>query len=226
MWDFNAIGRLRRAFTLIELLIVVAIISILAAIAVPNFLEAQTRSKVSRIKADMRTLIVGIESYHLDNNMYPYRRNTQATDTRHPHVPENALRMTQMAALTTPIAYLTSLPIDIFDPNISPPNNLIDYYDPTQVSWLVNYRHTYNPALQISPEQAGWMLVSVGPDRWLGAIDNSGGSDPSTPFELRGTIYYTYDPTNGTVSTGNIWSGQYGGMDGAGNLLYERAFSY
>jgi type II secretory pathway pseudopilin PulG len=52
-------------------LIVVAIIAILAAIAVPNFLEAQTRSKVSRAKADMRTIATGIESYFVDYNHYP-----------------------------------------------------------------------------------------------------------------------------------------------------------
>src|SRR5690349_9257970 len=60
-----------RAFTLIELLIVVAIIAILAAIAVPNFLEAQTRAKVSRVKSDQRSLATAIESYRVDNNEYP-----------------------------------------------------------------------------------------------------------------------------------------------------------
>ena len=66
---------IKKAFTLIELLIVVAIIAILAAIAVPNFLEAQTRSKVSRVKADMRTIGVGCESYRVDNtHMFPVYR--------------------------------------------------------------------------------------------------------------------------------------------------------
>ena len=58
-------------FTLIELLIVVAIIAILAAIAVPNFLEAQIRAKVSRAYSDMRSLATAIESYCVDTNKYP-----------------------------------------------------------------------------------------------------------------------------------------------------------
>ena len=60
-----------RGFTLIELLIVVAIIAILAAIAVPNFLEAQTRSKVSRVRSDQRSMATAIETYYVDNNEYP-----------------------------------------------------------------------------------------------------------------------------------------------------------
>jgi len=68
-----------RAFTLIELLIVVAIIAILAAIAVPNFLEAQTRAKVARVTADMRTMTTAVELYRIDNNKLPIRHDSWKT---------------------------------------------------------------------------------------------------------------------------------------------------
>ncbi|MCG3198422.1 MAG: hypothetical protein GHCLOJNM_02922 [bacterium] len=60
--------RKTRGFTLIELLIVIAIILILIAIALPNFLEAQVRAKVTRENTDMRSLATGIESLRTDRD--------------------------------------------------------------------------------------------------------------------------------------------------------------
>ncbi|HUT26389.1 MAG TPA: prepilin-type N-terminal cleavage/methylation domain-containing protein [Sumerlaeia bacterium] len=94
-----------RAFTLIELLIVVAIIAILAAIAVPNFLEAQVRSKVSRTYADMRAVRTALESYRVDNNDYIIDADT----------PEwRSAEIRTWVQLTTPIAYLTFIPLAPF----------------------------------------------------------------------------------------------------------------
>ena len=72
--------RSRSGFTLIELLIVVAIIAILAAIAIPNFIEAQVRAKVSRGLADMRSISVGLESYRVDGNHYPPSAGVRKSD--------------------------------------------------------------------------------------------------------------------------------------------------
>ena len=58
-------------FTLIQLLIVIAIIGILAAIAIPNLLNAVQRGKQKRTMSDMRALAMAVEAYAVDNNAYP-----------------------------------------------------------------------------------------------------------------------------------------------------------
>jgi prepilin-type N-terminal cleavage/methylation domain-containing protein len=58
----------RRGFTLVEIMIVVAIIALLASIAVPNFLRARKRSQASRILEDLRVLDGATDQYAIENN--------------------------------------------------------------------------------------------------------------------------------------------------------------
>jgi prepilin-type N-terminal cleavage/methylation domain-containing protein len=195
--------RRNKAFTLIELLIVVAIIAILAAIAIPNFLEAQTRSKVSRMKADMRTATVGIESYYVDNNSYMPGFNIP---------PWNSPVHYGLWALTTPIAYLTSGKIkDVFsrDPFQTEAGLLMwDLFDANNVCIESSTGAPGGPPTS-NLKGVYWMMMSRGPDRTSGFYS----TDPEYDVRVRirdaetdlGPFLDTlYDPTNGTVSTGNI----------------------
>lgn len=189
----------RKAFTLIELLIVVAIIAILAAIAVPNFLEAQTRSKVSRVKADFRSIDTALNAYYVDYNKYPRLRTAGFMFTN----------LTTMGSnITSPIAYMTSVPVyDIFRPENAVafnPNGYFQYfsYMPGPIpgySWveLVGYEH-----------REAFSMVSWGPDRaqsqgeHLEYAPNFRGTLPPGTRGSNGPVLY--DPTNGTVSDGDI----------------------
>src|SRR5512140_245324 len=62
--------RSKKGFTLIELMIVVAIIGILAAIAIPNFLKFQAKSKQSEAKSNLGAIFTGQVSYFGENNVY------------------------------------------------------------------------------------------------------------------------------------------------------------
>lgn len=58
----------RGGFTLVEIMIVVAIIALLAAIAVPNFLRARKRSQATRILEDLRILDSALDQYAIETN--------------------------------------------------------------------------------------------------------------------------------------------------------------
>lgn len=208
----------RNAFTLIELLIVVAIIAILAAIAVPNFLEAQVRAKVSRVKSDIRTVATAVESYRVDNNRYPPT----------PFVGPGAdvLRVVP-TRLSTPVAYVSSA--NFLDPFIGP--NIGDFEtidgdadddgrpdirvysfdasvgDPEGADPIAGkrfYYQSYDDARrsffgtatgdELLDEIGAWEMASLGPNQFR-----------DLDFDVNPIgVLLPYDPTNGTISPGDI----------------------
>src|ERR1700682_1718821 len=62
------INKRRGGFTLVEIMIVVAIIALLAAIAVPGFLRARKRSQASRILNDLRLIDAAVDQYAIETN--------------------------------------------------------------------------------------------------------------------------------------------------------------
>ena len=61
----------RKGFTLIELMIVIAIIIILAAVAIPNYLNMTDRAKRSKVSSDFNTIATALEAYMTDWGHYP-----------------------------------------------------------------------------------------------------------------------------------------------------------
>lgn len=61
-----------KGFTLLELLIVVAIIGVISAIAIPNLREALNRARISRAKADLKAISLALEVYRVDYGFVPY----------------------------------------------------------------------------------------------------------------------------------------------------------
>ncbi len=177
----------KHGFTLIELLIVVAIIGILAAIAVPNFLNAQIRAKVSRVKSDIRSIAQANEMYNIDNNTYPPESEDDIFTGR------RVRSSCGLFFLTHPVAYLSSIPHDPFQ-------------DTAQLRFDGSAAAYETGVFQKKKKIITYNIFSQGPDM----IEN--GLLSANPFmgvQRNGGYGNTYAPSNGIKSFGDIY--WYGG---------------
>ncbi len=186
------------AFTLIELLIVVAIIGILAAIAVPNFLNAQMRAKLTQVESNMKALSTATMAYSTDHGVFPL----------HDHY-------TNCRGLSTPIAYIGSIPFDIFQ---------VEGHDAQKRTILSDLKGTIHPEpfYVTRAGDAAWGQVSLdGPPPPFPSLCGRFQQAPGRFAKCRGQYpngrYFVslgpsgkheagrvYNVTNGLVSAGDI----------------------
>ncbi len=190
-----AMNKKLAGFTLIELLIVVAIIGILAAIAVPNFLNAQVRAKISKTWTDLRTLVNVLEQYRLDHNSYIPDFDGIGSSS-------SGSEIDTYKQLTTPIAYLGSIPLDIWIPKRFEASNILRGKNERYFEyWGAGTGRTTNEVML--RYGMGYVIRSVGPDKketWLGYYEDLGAK----------TGKYSYSSSNGLISNGDFMASNRG----------------
>ena len=105
MTNVNAFLRRSRGFTLIEILVVVAIIGILAALIVPRIMDRPDQARATAARADIGAIMGSLKLYRLDNGAYPTSDQGLSALVKKPErgdIPRN----------WKPGGYLERLPVD------------------------------------------------------------------------------------------------------------------
>lgn len=189
-----------KGFTLVELLVVVAIIMILAAIGASNYMNATIRAKVSVCQNNMRVIENAILLYRTDNGKYPaFYRREQKDNGFNPWQVIVPMRK-RLSVLTTPISYIKTVPDDPFP--------VVECTDRSSVLFYDTFDYADADSLASFGKDIGgktsgskWRLSSPGPDQiqaFGGLIAEIGVDSPSNQLGV------DYDPTNGVISFGDI----------------------
>lgn len=175
---------IKRGFSLVELMVVVLVIAILAAIAIPNFLNAQIRAKISRAQADMKVVQTASRLFLQDKSIKTLV----------------FLNCNSYKLLTTPINYLSSINSarDIF----GFPRMEEEIYKEKECYVYSNTEHLFNTIPKVINTKSGKIeyLFSIGPDLKRGRYVLN------LPFNNHDSVY---NSSNGLISFGDLhleWS--------------------
>ncbi len=181
------IRRMSPGFTLIELMAVITIISLLCAIAVPNFLNASIRAKVARSEAEQCMLVWALEMYCVDMDDYPLNQES------------GKMSIGDLNPITCPIPYVSELPDDVF---LAPGDFdkwefIKNERDNNKGYFYINFIQSEGARVPLSKfgragGSANYLVYGMGPS-YINKFD---------PSNLNTLV--TYNPSNGTSSEGAI----------------------
>lgn len=174
----------RRGFTLIEMLVVIAIIALLAGMLLPALSKARIRARVAKAKAEMLNIRVSIEQYYADYSTYP------TNDSYWNYGGTKSVANKNYGALykleTDPKSYMSSIPMDPFD-NSKP----------------YMYFSNEDDEDGISDTATAWVLFSKGPDKTNTSVTET--DDAAYDSCIDGTGFENEYSAKNTTNAGNVY---------------------